>query len=214
MLFSGNSNRPRCIQYTMILIAVLTTHIVVLQNAWDTQRDKKTRPQHPFFLDTYTVQSNQNDSKTPITQAVTGKTTTLEKTVEKTVIARSSSKQSSNERQSDLHRKNSSHKSVRQPSVSTQKIIQPVTHANFLKNPPPPYPRMSRRLGEQGRVVLAVEIDVNGIASQAMISNSSGYPRLDRAALETVFKWRFIAGKIDGMPQKMWIKIPINFILE
>jgi protein TonB len=62
--------------------------------------------------------------------------------------------------------------------------------------------------------VLAVEIDINGAASQAMVSMSSGYPRLDRTALETVLKWRFIAGNNDGIPQKMWVTIPINFILE
>jgi protein TonB len=47
-----------------------------------------------------------------------------------------------------------------------------------------------------------------------MVSMSSGYPRLDRTALETVLKWRFIAGNNDGVPQKMWVTIPINFILE
>lgn len=93
-------------------------------------------------------------------------------------------------------------------------ITPPTAHANVLNNPPPPYPRQSRRLGEQGKVVLAAEIATNGKALQALVSTSSGYPRLDRAALESVKKWQFIPGKRAGVPQKMWVSIPINFILE
>lgn len=90
----------------------------------------------------------------------------------------------------------------------------PVTHAAYLNNPHPAYPRQSKRLGEQGSVLLLVEIDVDGSASQVKIQQSSGHARLDRAALETVIKWRFIAGKKAGVPQKMWVNIPINFVLK
>lgn len=90
----------------------------------------------------------------------------------------------------------------------------PQTRASVLSNPPPPYPRQSRRLGEQGKVVLAAEIATNGKALQALVNISSGYPRLDRAALESVLKWQFIPGKKAGVPQIMWVNIPINFILE
>jgi protein TonB len=62
--------------------------------------------------------------------------------------------------------------------------------------------------------LLAAEIATNGKALQALISISSGYPRLDRAALESVLKWQFIPGKKAGVPQKMWVNIPINFVLE
>lgn len=93
-------------------------------------------------------------------------------------------------------------------------IILPVTHAQYLNNPHPAYPRQSKRLGEHGTVLLSVEIDVDGTAAQVKVQNSSGYPRLDRTALETVLEWRFIAGKKAGVPQKMWVNIPINFVLE
>jgi len=90
----------------------------------------------------------------------------------------------------------------------------PNSHANYLNNRPPTYPRKSRRLGEQGKVVLAVEVDLSGTVSQVKISQSSGYMRLDRSAIKAVLSWRFIAGKKAGVPQKMWVNIPIHFVLE
>jgi protein TonB len=62
--------------------------------------------------------------------------------------------------------------------------------------------------------LLAVEIDVDGSASKVKVQTSSGHPRLDKSALETVLKWRFIPGKKAGVPQKMLVNIPINFVLE
>lgn len=93
-------------------------------------------------------------------------------------------------------------------------ITLPITHAKYLNNPHPPYPRQSRRMGEEGKVFIAVQIDVDGTAAQALVKQSSGHARLDQTALETVLKWKFVPGKKAGVPQKMWVNIPINFILE
>jgi protein TonB len=101
-----------------------------------------------------------------------------------------------------------------QGTKSQDALTLPITHAEHLHNPPPPYPKLSRRRGEQGKVVIAVEIDIEGRGSQAVIHQSSGHHRLDRAALETVLKWRFIPGKKGHLHQKMWGNIPINFVLE
>jgi protein TonB len=101
-----------------------------------------------------------------------------------------------------------------QGNKSQDALTLPITHAEHLHNPPPPYPKLSRRRGEQGKVVIAVEIDIEGRGSQAVIHQSSGHHRLDRAALETVLKWRFIPGKKGHQHQKMWVNIPINFVLE
>jgi protein TonB len=62
--------------------------------------------------------------------------------------------------------------------------------------------------------VLAAEIATDGKALQALVNISSGYPRLDRAALNSVLNWRFIPGNKAGVPQQMWVNIPINFVLE
>lgn len=94
------------------------------------------------------------------------------------------------------------------------KIELPSSSAKYLNNVPPTYPPLSKRLGEQGKVVVRVLIDVNGTASQASIKTSSGYQRLDQTALQTVSKWRFVPGKRAGVPEAMWFNIPLNFVLE
>lgn len=94
------------------------------------------------------------------------------------------------------------------------RVDLPSSSADYLNNPPPPYPPLSKRLGEQGRVVVRARIEVNGSASQAEIRTSSGYERLDQAALQTVKRWRYLPGKRAGVPEAMWFNIPIQFVLE
>ncbi|MDW8335957.1 MAG: energy transducer TonB [Tepidimonas sp.] len=94
------------------------------------------------------------------------------------------------------------------------RIELPSANAAYLNNPPPAYPAISRRLGEQGRVVLRVRIEPDGTASAAEIRSSSGYERLDRAALDAVLRWRYVPGKRNGVPEAMWFLIPIQFVLE
>jgi protein TonB len=90
----------------------------------------------------------------------------------------------------------------------------PSSSADYLSNPPPPYPPLSKRLGEQGQVVVRARIEANGTASQAEIRTSSGFDRLDQAALQTVKRWRYVPGKRAGVPEPMWFNIPIRFVLE
>lgn len=94
------------------------------------------------------------------------------------------------------------------------RIELPSSSADYLNNPRPPYPLQSKRLGEQGRVVVRVFIDTSGTASQAEIRSSSGYDRLDQTALQTVLRWRYVPGKRNGVAEAMWFNIPINFVLE
>ena len=94
------------------------------------------------------------------------------------------------------------------------KLELPSTNADYLNNPRPPYPPLSKRLGEQGKVVLRVYIETNGTASQAEVRTSSGYDRLDQTALKTVLQWRYVPGKRNGVPEAMWFNVPINFVLE
>jgi periplasmic protein TonB len=93
------------------------------------------------------------------------------------------------------------------------KIELPSSDADYLNNPRPPYPPLSKRLGEQGRVVVRAFIEINGTASKAEVRTSSGYERLDATALQTVLKWRYVPGKRAGQPEAMWFNIPIHFEL-
>ncbi len=94
------------------------------------------------------------------------------------------------------------------------RVELPSSSADYLNNTPPPYPPLSKRLGEQGKVIVRAYIELNGTASKAEIRSSSGYERLDQTALQTVLKWRYVPGKRAGVPEAMWFNVPINFVLE
>jgi periplasmic protein TonB len=101
------------------------------------------------------------------------------------------------------------------PSPSAPpKVELPSSNASYLNNPKAPYPGLSKRLGEQGNVVIRVLIGTDGTASQASVHASSGYERLDQTARETVLKWRFVPGKRGGVPEAMWFNVPLSFVLE
>lgn len=93
-------------------------------------------------------------------------------------------------------------------------VVLPSTSADYLNNPAPPYPRQSKRLGEEGTVVIRVLITAEGRAEKAEIRTSSGYARLDDTALTTVKAWHFVPGKRNGLPEAMWFNVPIRFVLD
>jgi TonB family protein len=93
-------------------------------------------------------------------------------------------------------------------------VYMPNADASELNNPKPPYPAISRRLGEQGRVILkACVSSIGGIDSLNLIK-SSGFDRLDRIALETVQRWKFIPAKRGQQAVAMCYQLPIQFTLE
>lgn len=94
------------------------------------------------------------------------------------------------------------------------RIDMPSSDATYLNNPKPGYPAISKRMGEQGKVVLRVLIGTDGLPQKVEINKSSGYDRLDRQAQEAVMRWRFVPGKRNGVPEAMWSLVPINFVLE
>jgi len=86
--------------------------------------------------------------------------------------------------------------------------------ANYLRNPAPPYPALSKRMGEEGKVVLRVSVNPQGTADSVDIKTSSGSPRLDESAQKTVRNWKFIPAKRGDMPIQSWVLVPIIFKLE
>ncbi len=101
-----------------------------------------------------------------------------------------------------------------QPIIATTAVALPSSDADYLNNSAPAYPRMSKRLSEQGIVTVRVLINIEGRAEQAEIRTTSGYSRLDEAALETVKRWRYVPGKRAGVPEAMWFNVPIRFVLD
>jgi protein TonB len=99
------------------------------------------------------------------------------------------------------------------PPPATPQIILPSSAAAYLDNPFPPYPPVSRRLREEGKVVLRVHVGAQGEVLAVELKTSSGFSRLDDSALATVPRWRFVPGQRDGIPQAMWVTVPIAFEL-
>ena len=93
-------------------------------------------------------------------------------------------------------------------------IQLPSSDASYLQNPKPAYPPLSKRLGEQGKVVHSVLIGVDGTPVSAKLVQSSGFPRLDEAAYAAVMRWRYVPGKRNGVVEAMSFNVPINWVLE
>lgn len=89
-------------------------------------------------------------------------------------------------------------------------VVQP----DYLRNPPPTYPETSRRLKEEGTVWLKTSVDAKGRATQIDILKSSGFDRLDRAAKDSVKKWRFKPAQLAGLKVESMVEIPIVFQLK
>lgn len=90
----------------------------------------------------------------------------------------------------------------------------PLSDADYLQNPKPGYPAISRRLNEQGTTVMRVYIGTDGLPQHAEIAKSSGYARLDTAAAATVMRWRYVPGKRGGVAEAMSVTVPIIWTLE
>jgi len=92
--------------------------------------------------------------------------------------------------------------------------VQPRFDADYLDNPKPVYPALSRRMGEEGRVVLRVQVRADGGAGEVRLHASSGSPRLDQAALDTVRRWRFVPARQGDEAIAAWVLVPIVFSLK
>ena len=90
-----------------------------------------------------------------------------------------------------------------------------LSEPSYRSTPPPPrYPVISRRRGEQGTVWLRVQIDKTGTASEVRIKQSSGYDRLDAAAVQAVRRWAFEPAALKGVFRAAWVEIPVTFKLR
>lgn len=93
-------------------------------------------------------------------------------------------------------------------------VIPPNFNADYLNNPAPPYPALSRRMGEEGKVVLRVFVSPQGLPTQVELRTSSGFSRLDSVALETVRQWKFMPARRGDNSIAAWVLVPISFSLR
>ena len=77
-----------------------------------------------------------------------------------------------------------------------------------------PYPPASRRMGEEGTVLVRVVVGIDGRVVRAVVARSSGFERLDAAALkQALAKWRFVPALSDGRAVEAEREIPVTFRL-
>lgn len=98
--------------------------------------------------------------------------------------------------------------------VGPMPVELPSSDAQYLQNPRPRYPPISLRLREHGTVLVDVLVSDQGTAQEAKVQTSSGFFRLDNAAVSTVLTWRFVPGKRAGVAQSMWFTVPITFAIQ
>lgn len=94
--------------------------------------------------------------------------------------------------------------------VSLDSELSPACH----ERPAPAYPSMSRRLGETGVVLVRVELSESGNVTSAKVDRSSGFPRLDEAAVSAVRQWRCTAPTRNGQAVRAVALQPFNFVLQ
>ena len=105
---------------------------------------------------------------------------------------------------------------VVEPAIAPEPlpVIPPRFSADYLQNPAPPYPALARRMHEQGRVLVRVLVSADGIPERIELKASSGFPRLDQSALETIRNWKFVPARQGEQKIAAWVVVPIAFTLD
>ena len=90
-----------------------------------------------------------------------------------------------------------------------------ILQARFRVTPPPPfYPRRALSQRQAGIVTIRALIGESGEARQIRLHASSGYPLLDKAALQAVGEWQFAPENVNGRPVAVWVEVPVRFKID
>lgn len=92
--------------------------------------------------------------------------------------------------------------------------MQGITPPVYERTPQPLYPSASRSRSEQGEVLLRIEVLTNGRVGRVEVEKTSGYARLDDAAVKTVRDWRFKPALKGRETVICWVNIPVTFRLN
>ncbi|PKO87108.1 MAG: energy transducer TonB [Betaproteobacteria bacterium HGW-Betaproteobacteria-12] len=98
--------------------------------------------------------------------------------------------------------------------VAAPAVIAARYNAAYLNNPQPKYPALSRRLGEEGKVLLKVRVSAEGLPIGVDLEKSSNFARLDEAARLAVAAWRFVPARRGDEAIEAAVIVPIVFRLQ
>lgn len=93
-------------------------------------------------------------------------------------------------------------------------VILPNAEASELNNPAPAYPRQSQRLKEKGTVTLEILVKADGTVGDIQVKKSTGFKRLDDAAVKAIRRWRFIPASQGGVAIDYRYEIDFEFGLR
>ena len=85
---------------------------------------------------------------------------------------------------------------------------------SLLENQPPDYPYLARKLGQQGKVSLNIQIMPNGKTGEIEIAKSSGHSLIDNAAKNAAESWKFFEKKELAFDKAISIAIDFEFIIK
>lgn len=90
-----------------------------------------------------------------------------------------------------------------------------ISNPSFSAPPKPPrYPSVARKRGQQGTVWLEIWLDELGEQTRLFVSESSGVPALDKAALRAVSAWQFQPHRYESSVVAARVRIPVEFVLN
>lgn len=100
-----------------------------------------------------------------------------------------------------------------QPKQETvYKVGKDVSAPQITQSPDPEYSEEARKKSVQGRCVLKLVVDQQGIPRDIKVIRSVGYG-LDEKAVEAVQKWRFKPATLNGHPVSVQINVEVTFNL-
>lgn len=91
---------------------------------------------------------------------------------------------------------------------------QTTSSVGVLRSVHPIYPRIAKKSGWEGTVLVRVTVETNGRASQVVVSRSSGRKVLDDAAIKAVKRWAFRPARDGNIPIRSVVVIPVKFSLS
>ena len=84
----------------------------------------------------------------------------------------------------------------------------------ILSAPKPSYPSSARKAGVTGTVVVGLTISADGSVTSAWVESSSGNGDLDQAAVNGVYRWKFLPAKQNGFAITVNSRVPVRFDLH
>ena len=99
--------------------------------------------------------------------------------------------------------------------INEMLLVVPDSEIDYVQRPLVRYPVAAKRMKQEGLVLLSVVIDERGAVQQIAVFRSSGYPRLDEAALRAVRASLRVKPYVhNGTAISVEIRIPVEFSLS